>query len=274
MRHNPLGLYCKVLAALLMFCCCVPRSVARNEKKAKKKVVSAVPVVPVPDALVPVSRSHRNLSPVPEYKLLGDADYLQREGIDVSHYQGSIDWREVAEQGNVGYVYIKATEGASLVDDKYEYNVSEARKYGLKVGSYHFFRGNVSVEEQVANMVSMVKKHNQDLVPIVDVEHTNGVSSEVFISRLHQFMEAVGKHYGVKPMLYTFVNFYNRHLQGRGFDDYTLMIAFYRDDQPLLNDERPYAIWQYTAHGSMPGIRGNVDRSRFMDGFTISDIRF
>jgi lysozyme len=274
MSLSAFRLYIRILFLLLVSCGCCQETHARKEKKTEKKVLPVAAAMPVPDPVVSVPRNHSNLAPVPEYNLLSDADYLLREGIDVSHYQGDIDWSEVAKQGDVSYVYIKATEGASLVDDRYEYNIAEARKYGLKVGSYHFFRGNVSVEEQIANMVSTVRKDRQDLIPIVDVEHTNGVSSSVFLSRLHQFMEAVRKHYGVSPMLYTFVNFYNKHLHGNGFDGYPLMIAFYRDDQPLLNDERPYAIWQYTARGRIPGIRGNVDRSKFMDGFTISDISF
>ena len=122
-------------------------------------------------------------------------------------------------------------------------------------------------------MTSVVKKSEQDLIPIIDVERING-SRSVFITRLHQFMQAVEKHYGCKPILYTFVNFYNKYLQGEGFDKYPLMIAFYRDDQPLLNDEHPYIIWQYTSHGEVPGIDGNVDQSRMMEGHTIDDIRF
>ena len=86
-----------------------------------------------------------------------------REGIDVSHYQGFIDWQRVAREGEVGYVYIKATEGNSLQDDTYTYNISEARKAGIKVGSYHFFRANVNVDEQLANLTSLVKKEQQDL---------------------------------------------------------------------------------------------------------------
>ncbi len=246
---------------------------AKEKKSADKKRQPVAEALPVPDEMAQMGLRQKNLYDVEEARILTEADFLNREGIDVSHYQGLIDWKDVSASGMVGYVYIKATEGAGLMDDCYEYNLREARKHGLLAGSYHFFRSNASVEEQMANMTATVKKNEQDLIPIIDVERVNG-SVSTFISRLHAFMNAVEKHYGCKPILYTFVNFYNKYLQGQGFGKYPLMIAFYRDDQPLLNDEHPYVIWQYTSHGEVPGIDGNVDQSRIMDGYTINDIRY
>ena len=68
-----------------------------------------------------------------------------KEGIDVSHYQGSIDWDEVVNNTPISYAYLKATEGASLVDKTYARNLSEARRVGLSVGSYHFYRPNIDL---------------------------------------------------------------------------------------------------------------------------------
>ena len=107
-----------------------------------------------------------------------------KEGIDVSHYQGRIDWDQVVSGTAISYVYLKATEGASLVDDTYERNLKEARRVGLSVGSYHFYRPNVSWQEQFANMTSVVKSDDQDLVPIIDIEHRGSVSDEAFIADL------------------------------------------------------------------------------------------
>ena len=72
-------------------------------------------------------------------------------------------------------------------------------------------------------------------------------------------------------MLYTFHNFYNRHLVGL-FPDCKWMIARYREDEPTLNDGKDYVIWQYTAKGRVTGIEGNVDRSRLMNGYHLGDI--
>lgn len=77
--------------------------------------------------------------------------------------------------------------------------------------------------------------------------------------------------YGKKPLLYTFHNFYNKHLVGE-FKDYKWMIARYRDDEPTLNDGKDYVIWQYTAKGRITGVKGNVDRSRIMGEYDLGDI--
>lgn len=187
-------------------------------------------------------------------------DDPHREGIDVSHYQGRIDWHRVARDGGVTYAYIKATEGADLVDNMHTVNLAAARKAGLKVGSYHFYRPKAGVEAQFRNMTSIVIKSGQDLVPIIDIEDDRGVPEERFIADLSEFLHRVTKHYGKKPLLYTGQNFYNKHFQGL-FHDYQWMIAKYQEEAPILLDGSTYAFWQYTAKGRVPGINGNVDRS-------------
>lgn len=195
-----------------------------------------------------------------------------KEGIDVSHYQGSIDWDAVVNGTPISYVYLKATEGASLVDNTYERNLAEARRVGLSVGSYHFYRPNVNWQQQFDNMVSVVKMENQDLVPIIDIEHRGSVSEDTFISDLRAFVEKVTAYYGKKPLLYTYHNFYNRYLSGV-FPDYHFMIARYRSDMPILDDGKDYIMWQYTSTGSIPGIRGNVDRSKIMGNFSLNQVK-
>lgn len=239
-------------------------------KTVKKKVVSEAAIEP--DAMVKATPVHKNL---PDQKPAGSpnaVNYYLREGIDVSHYQHTIEWDAVAKTGEVGYVYVKATEGATIQDDTYEYNIKEARRNGIKVGSYHFFRANTNLDDQMQNFTSVAKREWQDLVPIVDVEHTGGLSGDELVSRLKDFMERVTKFYGKRPMLYTFVNFYNRYLSGEGFEKYPLMIAFYRDAQPELYDGRRYIIWQYSSRGRLDGIDGRVDRSCIMEGFSLSDL--
>ena len=194
-----------------------------------------------------------------------------REGIDVSHYQGDIDWNIVVKNANISYAYLKATEGATLVDDTYEKNLREAKNAGLLVGSYHFYRPNTDWKAQFENLTKNVRPNDQDLVPIIDIEHKGNVSDKKFIEDLTAFVQEVRKYYGAKPLLYTFQNFYNKHLVGT-FPDYHWMIAKYKTEKPQLNDNKQYIIWQYTAKGKMQGIKGNGDRSRIMDGFQISQI--
>lgn len=189
-----------------------------------------------------------------------DHNDMRREGIDVSHYQGKIDWTRVAREGNIAYAYVKATEGGDLVDDRHAINIAGARHAGIKVGSYHFYRPRAGVEAQLRNFFSAVQKHEQDLVPIIDIEDDRGVSEEKFISDLSQFIQRVTQHFGKKPLLYTGQNFYNKHFQGL-FRDCQWMIAKYQEEIPILLDGRNYLMWQYTAKGRVPGINGNVDRS-------------
>lgn len=101
-----------------------------------------------------------------------------REGIDVSHYQGDIDWNIVVKNANISYAYLKATEGATLVDDTYEKNLREAKNAGLLVGSYHFYRPNTDWKAQFENLTKNVRPNDQDLVPIIDIEHKGNVSDK------------------------------------------------------------------------------------------------
>lgn len=194
-----------------------------------------------------------------------------REGIDVSHYQGKIDWNKVAREGKISYAYIKCSEGGTIQDEYYRYNMEAARKAHISVGAYHFYRPNIPYDEQLANMTSIAKKADMDLVPIIDIEVRGQDSSDVFFRNLRQFLNAVEKYYGKRPMLYTGQNFYNKHLAGE-FKNYAWMIAKYLDEPPLLNDNLNFHFWQYTSKGRVPGIKGNVDRSCLMNAHMLHEI--
>ena len=83
-------------------------------------------------------------------------------GIDVSKYQGKIDWEKVASDPKIQFVYIKATEGARQVDNKYHDYVDDARKEGLKIGSYHYFIGRKPAKDQFRNFKKHIDKPPQD----------------------------------------------------------------------------------------------------------------
>lgn len=189
-----------------------------------------------------------------------DHNIKSREGIDVSHYQGHIDWERVAREGGISYMYAKATEGANYVDNTHSYNITMAHKYGIKVGSYHYYRPLVSIDEQFANLTAVVHKDEQDLVPMIDIEEDKGVSEEKFIADLTAFIKKVEKFYGKKPLLYSGEYFYNRHFQGL-FQDYQWMMARYSSTAPNLKDGKTYLMWQYSDKGRIPGIPVLVDRS-------------
>lgn len=268
----------KVFIALALLCgtMTTPLSVRAKDKLPRKAKSEAAYLMQIePDALASRAPKHAKLlavaeaqSPMRVFRNYG------REGIDVSRYQGRIDWQMVAQENNISYAYIKATEGATLVDPTFRYNLTEARKAGIKVGSYHFYRAHISIEEQLRNLTTNVKAHEHDLLPMIDVEVTNGVPQEKFVNDLRAFIEAVTKHYGRKPVLYTFQNFYNKHFLGESLKGYTWMIAKYHKEEPVLKDNLTFAMWQYTATGRVLGIKGDVDRSRIMSGHSLIDFAF
>ena len=265
--------YALLLAASLLLTTAIPAH-ARKKPDMRGKGMMGL-VTAAPDGLPAKAAGERRMehaAAVFFYTSNARINTRYREGIDVSHYQGRINWDDVAGSNGISYAYLKATEGASLVDDTYERNLREARRVGLSVGSYHFYRPNVSWQEQFRNLTSVVHAEDQDLVPIIDIEHRGSVSAEAFIADLRSFIEKVTEHYGRKPLLYTYHNFYNRYLVGQ-FTDYHFMIARYRSDSPTLDDGKQYIMWQYTSTGSVPGISGHVDRSKIMGNYSLSQVK-
>lgn len=207
-------------------------------------------------------------------------EYIQCEdtcihihGIDLSHYQGSVFWETVGENSKMAYVYLKATEGGDNIDNRYEENIYLAHKYGLKVGSYHFFRPKADLSKQLQNFITQCRAGDQDLIPMIDIETKSGLSTEVFCDSLLKFIDLVEKAYKQKPLLYTFTNFYNRYLSGK-VDQYKIMIAQYTPQEPVLNDGKDITMWQYTGKGRLNGVNGYVDKSRMMGKHGLRELRF
>lgn len=241
-----------------------------TNRKRHKKIVA--PIIVLPDELPSKALQSKTMSVPKEARLHNLASWagLASEGIDVSHYQGEIDWNRVAETKLISYVYIKASEGESLTDEYYRVNIEGARNAGLKVGSYHYYRPDANAEMQLNNLTSQIRKEEQDLAPIIDIEKRGSKSDEDFIADFRTFLKNVEAHYGCKPVIYTFHNFYNKYLSGQ-FKDYRFIIARYREDEPVLDDGKSYEGWQYTSHGRIDGIRGYVDRSMVMPDFSVAD---
>ena len=194
-------------------------------------------------------------------------------GIDISHYQGQVFWEVIGENSKMAYVYIKASEGGDRIDPRYERNIQLAHQYGLKVGSYHFFRPKTNLTKQLENFMTQCRPGDQDLIPMIDVETKSGLPTSEFRDSLTKFITLVEEAYKQKPLIYTFTNFYNAHMQG-AIDGYSLMIAQYNAVEPELKDGRDITMWQYTGKGRINGINGFVDKSRFLKNHGLREIRF
>ena len=185
-------------------------------------------------------------------------------GVDVSHYQGEIDWEVLSDQ-DIHFAFIKATEGSSFVDDKFEYNFTEAQKTELKVGAYHFFSFDSGAETQAANFISTVKPFKGMLPPVIDFEfyrdiENNPPESSVVCQSLQTMLDILEAYYGLKPIIYATEESYELYLAD-GFDDYDIWIRNVIS-RPKLSDKREWTFWQYTNRGKLKGYNGE---ERFID---------
>ena len=181
-------------------------------------------------------------------------------GIDVSAYQGRIDWPEVA-RNRVRFAFIKASEGATLRDPRFARNWREARAAGVLCGAYHYFQPNRDGQVQADLFASTVPLAPGDLPPVLDVEAANFHDVAVLRREIARWLRLVEAHYGVRPILYSNHSFYQRHLAGH-FDKYPLWLAHYEVERPSLPPSK-WIIWQHSDEAHVPGIRGVVDFNVF-----------
>ena len=269
---NQIRAYIYILLPVFFSFCVIPVWADKNDKKVKN-VESTIDIQPDPVARKPRPDRHPKALEMP--CLVGHGTGDQLHGIDVSHYQGRINWDEVARDPKVNYVYLKATEGVNTIDDTYIYNFNECKRVGLKVGSYLFFRPHLSAKSQFDLFVSRVDTKKQDLLPVIDAEAIKGVSDAVFQTRLLELCDLFEKEYGKKPLIYTGKNFYNKHIHGNArLRSYKYFIAAYAFDEPELYGNEDYVMWQYTASGTVRGIRGNVDMSKFVGRHVLREILY
>jgi lysozyme len=195
-----------------------------------------------------------------------EADHERRvdyavQGIDVSHYQAHIDWEEVAAD-DFHFAFVKATEGMTHVDARFCYNWSEISRLGMRRGAYHFYRPSVPATEQAWHFINWVDLHTGDLPPVLDVEVLDGVPTPILLNELRTWLSIVERHYGIKPIIYTSLTFFNRHLAGH-FDEYPLWIARYAGREPTLACGSDWHFWQYANKGRCRGVEGFVDLNVF-----------
>jgi lysozyme len=186
-------------------------------------------------------------------------------GIDVSRYQHNIDWKSVKamEDKNIkiGFAFIKATEGLGRVDIGFRKNWFNAKKALIPRGAYHFFISSKSGKAQAENFIETVKLDKGDLPPVLDIESTNGASVADIQQRARDWLQLIEKHYKVKPIIYTNIDFYRNFLDGH-FDDYPLWVAhYYVKDKPRI--ERNWIMWQHNEKGRVNGIDSFVDFNVF-----------
>ena len=199
-------------------------------------------------------------------------------GIDVSRYQGNVNWEKVKKTLPKGsFVYVKCTEGATYIDPKCKTLAKGAKASGYRVGGYHFFRMSSSAHEQFRHFKKILDAIGPDLIPMVDVEldvDLNGASQKKIHraqDSLQVLLNLLEKAYGVKPIIYGTQRSYNTYCAPR-FNHYTLYIGRYSENKPVINGPSHYTIWQFTENGRIDGIEKPVDFCRFHPEKSMKDI--
>jgi lysozyme len=189
----------------------------------------------------------------------------QVHGIDVSRYQGQINWPLVKAMKTEGvrlqFAFLKATEGSGLVDMKFSRNWRKCKQAGLARGAYHFFRPGVSGITQARLFLKTVKLESGDLPPVLDVEVAGGYPSKTIRKQVAEWLNQVEAALGVKPILYTNPSFYRDYL-GSAFDDYRLWVAHYKV-RHAPSVPRHWHFWQHNESGRVSGIDAYVDFNVF-----------
>lgn len=198
------------------------------------------------------------------------------DGIDVSHHNGVINWEKVATDKNIKFAYIKATEGYRHPDKMYSRNLENARKTGIKVGSYHLITTRFDMRTQFNYFKSIATRDKQDIIPMVDIEENkvSRWSKKQLRDSLAVFLRLAEDYYGTPPAIYCSYKFYKHNLTPE-FDNHILFLARYSSQAPSLdNNSKCHDIWQFTEHGQIKGIEGDVDLNRLGPNTTINDLLF
>jgi lysozyme len=189
-------------------------------------------------------------------------------GIDISKYQGTIDWREV-RRGGVSFAYIKATEGGDHHDETFLINWLAARDAGVPRGAYHFYYWCRPAREQVAWFKEHVPVDPTALPPVLDVEWTpysktcrKRPSKSEVLREMRIFLEELERYYGKKPMIYTSVDLHRDVLVGQ-FREYPMWVRSVAGYPSTKYTKRHWTLWQFTGTGRVRGVDGEVDRNVF-----------
>ncbi|MFD1674409.1 glycoside hydrolase family 25 protein [Alicyclobacillus fodiniaquatilis] len=195
-------------------------------------------------------------------------------GIDVSAYQGNINWEQVA-QANISFAFIKATEGSNITDSKFPTNFPAAKAAGLLRGVYCYARpGQSSAAIQANYFINTMKSNGGfgELPPVLDVEDNGGLTNAALATWIKDWVDLVASAAGKKPMIYTYPNFADTYLEPTLASSIPVWIANYDVSQPAnAAGWTSWTFWQYSDTGSIPGINGNVDLDVYAG--TVTDLK-
>jgi len=190
-------------------------------------------------------------------------------GIDVSRWQGDIDWHAVKRAGTE-FAWIKSTEGGDHFDPRFLDNWTAARAAGVRRGAYHFYYFCRPVEEQISWVKEIVPVDPTALPLVLDMEwnaHSKTCRErpprEKIIPDMKHFLDEMEKHYGKRPVIYSSVDFHRDRLVGALKGEHFWLRSVAAHPNRVYEQRNDWVFWQYTATGRVDGVKGDVDRNAF-----------
>jgi lysozyme len=245
-----------------------PRMVALMPRPPMQQ--SAVPEPPSSAATLPLreriyGRRFRDAKPIN----FGRASprVFAVHGVDVSRWQGAIDWQTLRAQG-ANFTFIKATDGGDHLDPMFKRNWRAAHEAGLRRGAYHFFYWCRSAAEQARWFIRNVPREKNALPPVLDVEWNSDSACKAIPSpaqvqeKMRVFISMVERHYGQRPIIYTAPGFYHDNLEG-AFLDYPFWLRSVAQHPSKVFEDRKWLFWQYSGSGLSQGVDGKIDLNVF-----------
>ena len=185
-------------------------------------------------------------------------------GIDISHYQGNINWKmlEQTRQGQfpIQFIFMKATEGGDYPDKRFVANFDSAKAHDFIRGAYHFYNPTTDADKQADFFINTVNLEPGDLPPVLDIEKKSKDIKKLQADLKH-WLRRIEDHYGVKPIIYASYKFKTKYLNDSVFNSYPYWIAHYYVDSVKYQGE--WKFWQHTDVGTLPGIDEKVDLNIF-----------
>ena len=190
-------------------------------------------------------------------------------GIDISHYQGKINWDKVKTSSHpIEFVFVRATMGKNRKDSKFLENWKNAQKHNYVRGAYHYYRPSENSTKQFNNFKSVVRLETGDFIPILDIEKESIFGRKNLRKGILNWLKLAEEAYGVKPMIYTGLSFYNNILKGH-VNNYPIWIAAYSGKHRVKNTD--WMFHQFTEKVIVNGIREYVDGNDFNG--TLEDLK-
>ena len=185
-----------------------------------------------------------------------DKYYLKTFGVDVSHYQGKIDWTKMHTIYNlypINFAFIRSTMGTSSIDETFEDNWEGAKENNILRGAYHFYRPDENSTLQAQNFIAKVKLKNGDLPPVLDIETLPKTQSmDRLVEGIKNWCKIVEEHYDVKPIIYTSDKYFEDYLQNH-FEGYIIWIANYNFWVQEMKGH--WDFWQFTEKATIDGVK-------------------